>query len=99
MCIRDSYQEAPRGSVLIEAVHNTPWRDRHYAAYTYRTLQPTEATQALPDLTCRHVEDIAAPTGAYLLVTRSQWQAANLLGIGPPGAVQDFAHSCRDRPR
>lgn len=92
-------QAAPPGSLLIEAVHDTPWRFEHYATFTYRTLLPAHAQATTPTLTCAHVEQLAAPHGAYLLVTDSQQRAARLLGVGPPGAIAEFLTSCGPRHR
>ena len=88
---------APDGAVLIEAVHDTPWRDTKYATYTYHTLLPSKPQSDAPTLTCGHVEGLAGRAGAYLLVTHSQLEASSLLGIGPPGGVQHFLDTCRLR--
>ncbi len=90
---------APPGALVIEAVHDTPWRFEQYATFRYRTLLPAHATPDAPMLTCAHVEHLAERTGAFLLVTQSQLQEAKLLGIGPPGAVQVFLATCQARPR
>ena len=90
---------APPGAVVIEAVHDTPWRFEDYATFRYRTLLPAHAQPDAPTLTCAHVEQLAYRTGAFLLVTQSQLQTARLLGIGPPGAVQAFLATCQARPR
>ncbi len=85
---------APPGAVVIEAVHDTPWRFTKYATYRYQTLLPGKPQVDAPDLTCQHVELLAGRVGAYLIVTASQVEAAQLLGIGPPGAVATFVPGC-----
>jgi len=89
---------APNGSIVIEAVHDTPWRSVKYASYDYRTLLPGKPQADASNLACGHVESLAATAGAYVLVTQSQIDAASLLGIGPPGAVQRFVNTCPLRP-
>ena len=88
---------APDGAVVIEAVHDTPWRDTKYATYKYHTLLPGKPQADAPNLTCGHVEGLAGRVGGYLLVTRGQFEASALLGIGPPGGVQHFLDTCRLR--
>ena len=88
---------APNGAVVIEAVHDTPWRSVKYATYKYRTLLPGKPQADAPELACSFVEELAAKSGAYLLVTQSQIDSAEMLGIGPPGAVQHFVDTCQLR--
>ncbi|NVM99927.1 hypothetical protein [Arthrobacter sp. SDTb3-6] len=89
---------APDGAVVIEAVHDTPWRSIKYATYKYRTLMPGKPTAFTPQLNCGYVQSVAGKAGAYLLVTQSQIESAQMLGIGPPNGVQKFLDSCQKLP-
>lgn len=92
------YEVAPSGSVLIEAVHNTPWRSQEYAGYDYQTLLSARAQPTDTRLSCAEVETLAKTQGAYLIVTRSQIEEADLLGVGPKGDVSQFLNTCGDQP-
>jgi len=72
------YRVAPRGSVLVAASPNLPWKARHYADYTYRFVEHylTPDTATMPpsrraDALARGLTDEHA-VAAYLIVTRSQ---------------------------
>lgn len=95
--VRQLDAAAPDGAVVIEAVHDTPWRNVKYATYSYRTLLPGVPQANAPELECTYVERLARRSGAYLLVTESQIDSAEMLGIGPPGAVQNFVDTCQLR--
>jgi hypothetical protein len=88
------YDIAPAGSIVIEALHNTPWRFQHYDGYDYRTLLPAKAQPGADRLTCQTVNKIASRAGAYLVVTKSQEDAAEALGVGPSGSIPEFANTC-----
>ncbi|MET4096135.1 hypothetical protein [Arthrobacter sp. UYCu712] len=88
------YETAPAGSVLIEAVRNTPWKFQHYAGYDYRALVPAEPRPGASPLTCDAANEIAARSGAYLIVTISQLHAAELRGSTPTGDLQKFVATC-----
>ncbi|TAM71184.1 MAG: hypothetical protein EPN48_02780 [Microbacteriaceae bacterium] len=92
------YATAPRGAVLIEAVHDTPWRFTQYAGYQYKTILAARPRADAAPLNCGHVDSIAANAGGYLIVTKSQETAARLLGIGPANAVEDFVATCGAAP-
>jgi hypothetical protein len=89
------YQVAPIGSVVIEAVHNTAWQYVHYADYHYIALMDAKARPDAAPLTCAHVDEYAHKKPVWVLVTRSQAKAADLLGIGPAGDVTGFVAGCR----
>jgi hypothetical protein len=92
------YDLAPPGSKLIEAVHNTPWKFEQYAGYDYRALVPAEPRPGASPLTCDAANQIAARSGAYLIVTVSQLHAAELRGSTPAGDLRNFVATCGSNP-
>jgi len=88
------YKAAPTGSILIEALHNTPWRSQQYDGYVYETLLPAKAQPDAARLTCDTVNRLAKKAGAYLIVTQSQKDAAEMLGVGPSGSIDKFMNTC-----
>lgn len=96
--VKRLYETAPPGSRLIEAVRNTPWKFQHYAGYDYRSLAPAEPRPGAVPLTCDAANQIAARSGAYLIVTVSQLHAAELRGSTPAGDLQNFVATCGASP-
>ncbi len=92
------YSTAPTGAVLIEAVRNTPWRYQHYADYDYRALVAAEPIPNAAPLSCDAANQIAHKAGAYLIVTESQREAAELRGSTPTGDLQRFTATCATSP-
>ncbi len=92
------YSTAPTGAVLIEAVRNTPWRFQHYADYDYRALVAAEPIPNAPPLSCDAANQIAHKAGAYLIITESQQEAAELRGSTPAGDLQRFIATCATSP-
>ncbi|SFT56749.1 hypothetical protein [Arthrobacter sp. ov118] len=92
------YSTAPAGAILIEAVHNTPWRFQHYADYDYRTLIAAEPLPGAAPISCDSANQIAHRAGAYLIITESQLEAAELRGSTPAGDLQRFTASCATSP-
>lgn len=92
------YATAPAGSVLIEAVHNTPWKFQKYAEYDYRELLETPARPDAAPLTCDATNRIAQRAGAYLIITTSQKRAAELLETTQPGDLDHFIATCGASP-
>lgn len=92
------YSTAPTGSILIEAVRNTPWKAQHYADYDYRALVAAEPRPGAAPLTCDPVNQIAHSSGAYVIVTDSQQAAADLRGSTPPGDLKHFIDTCGTSP-
>ncbi|GAA3314447.1 hypothetical protein [Arthrobacter ramosus] len=89
------YTTAPPGSVLIEAVHDTAWRYKHYAGYRYHTvLQAEPARPGDPPPGCASINQLVPSTGAYLVVTSSQAIAADVLNTGPSEGLQHFIDRC-----
>lgn len=92
------YATAPPGSVLIEAIRNTPWKHQNYASYDYRALAAAEPRPDAAPLNCDTVNQIARRAGAYLIVTASQRHAAELRGTTPAGDLQRFVDTCGTEP-
>jgi hypothetical protein len=73
--VRALYRLAPRGSTIVGATGNLPWRYRDYNGYDYKTLNelPTWRRSAHPNPTAliRQLESRHLPSGGYLIVTRS----------------------------
>lgn len=92
------YSTAPTRSILIEAVRNTPWRFQHYADYDYRALLAAEPAPNAAPLSCDAVNQIAHNAGAYLIVTESQQNAAELRGSAPAGGLHSFVTTCAVNP-
>ena len=92
------YATAPPGSVLIEAIRNTPWKHQNYASYDYRALAAAEPRPDAAPLSCDTVNQIARRAGAYLIVTASQRHAAELRGTTPAGDLQRFVDTCGTEP-
>jgi len=92
------YSVAPTGAILIEAVHSTPWRFQHYADYDYRTLVAAEPLPGAAPLSCDAANQIARRAGAYLIITESQLEAAELRGSTPAGDLQRFTAACATSP-
>jgi hypothetical protein len=96
--VNQLYATAPTGSILIEAVRNTPWKSQHYADYDYRSLVAAEPRPGAAPLTCDPVNDIARQSGAYLIVTASQQAAADLRGSTPANDLKHFIDTCGTSP-
>jgi hypothetical protein len=93
--VNQLYVTAPRGSVLIEAVHDTPWRYEQYAGYRYQTLLQAEpARPGDPAPGCASLTGLVPSTGAYLIVTASQVAAADVLHTGPAEGLEHFIDRC-----
>jgi hypothetical protein len=92
------YATAPAGSVLIEAVRNTPWQFQKYAEYDYRELLAAQPRPDAAPLTCDATNRIAQRSGAYLIITTSQKRAAELLETTPPGDLDHFIATCGASP-
>jgi hypothetical protein len=92
------YAAAPPGSILIEAIRNTPWMYQDYAGYDYRALIAVEPRPDAARLSCDTVNQIARRAGAYLIVTSSQEHAADLRGATPAKDLQRFIDTCGSGP-
>ncbi len=96
--VNELYATAPTGSILIEAVRNTPWKFQNYADYDYRSLTTADPATAASSLTCSAANQIAAKQGAYVIITESQLQAADLRGTFPVADLQRFMVECGNSP-
>ena len=96
--VNQLYATAPEGSVLIEVVHDTPWKFQKYADYDYRALLLAEPRPGAGPLSCDPANRIAEQSGAYLIVTTSQKRAADLLETTPPGDIDRFTATCGSSP-
>ncbi|MFE4544742.1 hypothetical protein [Arthrobacter sp. NPDC056727] len=96
--VKQLYATAPDGSILIEAVHNTPWQFQKYADYDYRALTMAQPKPGAEPPTCDAANRIAQQAGAYLIVTTSQKRAADLLETTPPGELDRFIANCGSLP-
>jgi hypothetical protein len=90
------YATAPRGSLLLAASPNLPWKQRHYADYRYQLLsRRLEATggppspRALADQVARYMAE-NGDHRAYLLITRSQKVFDAVLGAQGWGSTTDL---------
>ncbi|BAS16621.1 conserved hypothetical protein [Arthrobacter sp. Hiyo8] len=93
--VNQLYVTAPSGSVLIEAVHDTPWRYTHYAGYRYQTVLKAEpARPGDPQPGCASITQLVPSAGAYLIVTASQVTAADVLTTGPAEGLQHLIDRC-----
>jgi hypothetical protein len=99
------YATAPRGSLLLAASPNLPWKQRHYADYRYQLLsRHIEATGAQPtqrqlaDEVARYMTQYRAKRG-YLLLTRSQKVYDAVLGSQGWGSTTDLERAVSHSPR
>lgn len=92
--VNELYATAPTGSVLIAAVGNTPWKFQNYADYDYRALVMPEPSSTPSPLTCDAANQIAAKSGAYLIIVESQLEAAELRGAVAVGELHRFMAEC-----
>jgi hypothetical protein len=90
------YAIAPRGSLLVAASPNLPWKQRHYAEYRYQLLSrqlafndahPTPAQLAAE--VARYMDGYR-PRRAYLILTRSQKVYDAVLGAPTWGSAADI---------
>jgi len=100
--VAELYRIAPRGSTVVAASTNLPWRYRDYASYRYEALTSLPSwKQAKPDPR-RVIRDLERKygAGAYLIITRSTRVYASLLerkGSALDGLVRVLRRSPRAR--
>ncbi len=92
--VNELYATAPTGSLLIAAVGNTPWKFQNYADYDYRALVMPEPSSTPSLLTCDAANQLAAKSGAYMIITDSQREAAELRGAVAVGDLHRFMAKC-----
>ncbi|MEX2553749.1 MAG: hypothetical protein WD627_12205 [Actinomycetota bacterium] len=81
------YELAPKGSLLLAADANLPWKHKHYEDYDYRTLDEYELEFSSEEALRRSVAEVLErPEGpaAFFIVTKGQKEAVNLLGLPAP---------------
>ena len=94
------YDAAPANSLIIDASANYPWAFTKYENYDYNSL--TELTPAEQDrLWADPVGEMADMMGnrsyaaTYLILTRSQKANVEMLGLMPPGALDQLIQALR----
>jgi hypothetical protein len=89
------YEIAPKGSVLLAASPNVPWKQRHYADYRYQLLSrqlvirgraPTP--ERLAAYVARYMR--GSPRPPYLIITRSQKVYDAVLGAQKWGSAAEL---------
>ncbi|MCA1563071.1 MAG: hypothetical protein LC804_23375 [Acidobacteria bacterium] len=93
--MREVYDVASPGSLLIAGSKSLPWKFRDYEKFTYRIALPSDGSgpagpsprgpellQALTEQMRGHSRD------AYLIITRSQKAESEILGLAAPGALE-----------
>jgi hypothetical protein len=97
------YRVAPQGSTLAAVEDNLPWRYRDYAEYDYEKVSELRAWHRF-DGRPRRLRAVLAQTertlrrrrrGGFLILTRSQEAASDLLGAPTPHAYLRFAAAVR----
>jgi hypothetical protein len=88
------YRVAAPESVLIAGDENLPWKAQAYEQHSYVVLPDIagwddEITRGDDRLLAARVADFMgkAPARSYLIITRSQKAAVDVLGKGPPGSL------------
>jgi hypothetical protein len=100
--VGELYRVAPRGSTLVAASTNLPWRYRDYASYRYEVLTSLpswKASKPDPRKVIRNLEGKYG-TGVYVIITRSTRVYASLLerkGSALDGLVRALRRSPRAR--
>jgi len=95
------YRAAPVGTTVVGAA-NLPWRDRHYADYTYKSINRLPSWGTVPDDPSAVVDDLEAlaadaDADVHVVITRSmQVQAESFQGR--PNTLKRVAAALRARP-
>jgi hypothetical protein len=90
------YAIAPRGSLLVAASPNLPWKQRHYAEYRYQLLSRQLAFNDAHPTPVQLAAEVARymdgyrPRRAYLILTRSQKVYDAVLGAPTWGSAADI---------
>jgi hypothetical protein len=105
--VRALYATAQPGSLLIAGNGNLPWRFEHYADYDYEQVVKTKSWNSLASRRSTMGDVVAEVAGdmrgrgdgrSYLILTRSQRAAADLLGRGPKGSLGRFENAVAASP-
>jgi hypothetical protein len=84
------YRTAPPGARLVGVTDNVPWRFVHYADYDYDHLESSDVTRARVDSIVNDLKSARQPT--YLLITRSQFAAGEILEGWPANTEATLRH-------
>jgi hypothetical protein len=93
------YAMAPKGSVLLAASTNVPWKQRHYADYRFQLLSRQLRFAARPSPAglaagvARYMRGTKTPS--FLLITRSQRIYDRILGAPAWGSATDILRAVR----
>ena len=101
------YAIAPAGATLIAVSPNVPWKQRHYADYSYKLLSRQLQFPSARPTPHRLAVEIAAymahqrtpAGGAYLVITRSQKVYDAVLGAQAWGSATDIERAVERSPR
>lgn len=90
--VGELYKLAPRGSLLLAADGNMPWKHRAYEGYEYKTLEEYDLpfwSQEELALAVERILEEGEP-GAYLIITKGQKETVSLLGVPAPTEFSEF---------
>jgi hypothetical protein len=100
--VRHLYEVAPRGSLLLAATPDLPWKFQDYASYQYRTVGSLKSSPRSDN------GDLVKPVlgimrqhqrpGAYFIITRSHRADAEARGILPPESLDRLEQALRRSP-
>jgi hypothetical protein len=97
--VRHLYEVAPRGSLLLAATPDLPWKFQDYVSYDYRTVGSLkgggngELVKPVLSIMRQHRRQ-----GAYFIITRSTRADAEARGILPPGSLDRLEQALRRAP-
>jgi hypothetical protein len=100
--VRHLYEVAPRGSLLLAATPDLPWKFQDYVSYDYRTVGSLKSSRGggngeLVKPVLSIMRQHRRP-GAYFIITRSNRADAEARGILPPGSLDRLEQALRRSP-
>lgn len=100
--VQHLYEVAPQGSLIIAGSTNTAWRSTGYSTYHYATVTDFwighRTAAGVATAVADRMEQIGGTT-SYLLLTRSQGEAIDLLGTLPAGSMTRFDQAVSSSPK
>jgi hypothetical protein len=100
--VRHLYEVAPRGSLLLAATPDLPWKFQDYVSYEYRTVGSLKSNRGSGN------GDLVKPVlgimrqhqrpGAYFIITRSNRADAEARGTLPPESLDRLEQALRRSP-